>query len=101
MTDAKTTSAPRVPGVRVGTVRSISGAKTVSVVADNLVRHKRYGKYIRRRTKVAVHDPTSQAQVGDVVEIAPCRPLSKTKAWRLVRVVRRPAITRAEIEGKG
>jgi small subunit ribosomal protein S17 len=99
MTDAETTSRRRPRGSRTGTVRSISGDKTISVVADNLVRHAQYGKYIHRRTKLAVHDPKSLAQVGDVVEIVPCRPISKTKAWRLVRVVRRPAITQAEIAG--
>jgi len=100
MTERKSTGGRRARG-RVGTVRSISGRSTISVVTDNLVRHARYGKYIRRRTKLAVHDPKSIAQVGDVVEIVPCRPISKTKAWRIVRVVRRPAITQAETMGAG
>ena len=79
---------------RTGMVASVSGRKTVSVVVNNLVRHPRYGKYIRRRTKLAVHDPASQAAVGDQVEIVPCRPISKRKSWRLLRVVRTSA-TRA------
>jgi small subunit ribosomal protein S17 len=99
MTDAETTSGRPAQGSRIGTVRSISGDKTVSVVADNLVRHRRYQRYIPRRTTLAVHDPGGQARVGDVVEVVPCRPISKTKAWRLVRVVRRPAITQAEVAG--
>jgi small subunit ribosomal protein S17 len=74
---------------RVGTVGSLSGSKTIHVVVNNLVKHPMYGKYIRRRTKLAVHDPRSEADVGDVVEIVPCRRVSKTKSWRLVRVVRR------------
>ena len=76
---------------KVGTVVSKSGSKTVSVQIDNLVRHETYGKYIRRRTKLAVHDEQEQAKVGDTVEIVPTRPLSKRKAHRLVRVVR-PAV---------
>ena len=76
---------------RTGMVASVSGRKTVSVVVNNLVRHPRYGKYIRRRTKLAVHDPASQAAVGDLVEIVPCRPISKRKSWRLLRVVRTSA----------
>ena len=96
MTGAETTDRAGIRGSRIGKVRSVSGAKTISVVVDNLVKHKRYGKYIRRRTKLAVHDPASQAGLGDMVEIVPCRPISKSKSWRLVRVVRRPAITEAE-----
>lgn len=98
-TEPQTEPTRRSRGSRVGTVRSISGDKTVSVVSDNLVRHAQYGKYIRRRTKLAVHDPKSLSRVGDIVEIVPCRPISKAKAWRLVRVVRRPAITKAEVAG--
>jgi len=58
------------------------------VVIEALVKHPQYGKYTRTRTKLAVHDPTNAAAEGDVVEIAPCRRMSKTKCWRLVRVVR-------------
>lgn len=76
---------------KVGTVVSKSGSKTVSVQIDNLVKHETYGKYLRRRTKLAVHDEQEQAKVGDIVEIVPTRPLSKNKAHRLVRVVR-PAV---------
>ena len=47
------------------------------------------GKYLRRRTRLAAHDPENTAQVGDTVEITPCRRLSKSKSWRLVRIIRR------------
>jgi small subunit ribosomal protein S17 len=69
-------------------VTSAFGDKTIRVAVDNVVRHARYGKYIRRRTKVAVHDPDNQAKLGDVVEVVPCRRMSKTKSWRLARIVR-------------
>ena len=79
---------PRKLTGQTGQVASISGDKTLSVVVRTLVKHPRYGKYLRRRTKLAVHDPRGQAGVGDLVEITPCRPISKRKSWRLVRVVR-------------
>lgn len=72
----------------MGTVRSISGTKTINVVVGRLVKHPMYGKYVRRQGKLAVHDPRGLAAVGDLVEIVPCRRLSKTKSWRLVRVTR-------------
>lgn len=78
----------KVHGSQVGQVKSISGGKTVLVYVNNLTKHPRYGKYVRHRTKVSVHDENSKAKVGDLVEIIPCRPLSKTKAHRLLRVVR-------------
>ena len=70
-----------------GVVVSNSGNKSVKVVIDYKVRHPKYGKYIRRRTKLAVHDEHNQSGVGDVIEIAECRPHSKTKSWRLMKVV--------------
>lgn len=78
----------RIQRTRVGEVVSRSGQKTASVVIESLVRHPRYGKYVRRRTRLAVHDEQQQARVGDLVEIVPCRRLSRTKAHRIVRVVR-------------
>lgn len=80
---------PKSVGVRTGSVRSISGDKTINVLVERLVKHQRYGKYVRRWSKLAVHDPSNVAEVGDVVEILPCRRLSKSKSWRLIRVVRR------------
>jgi len=70
-----------------GVVISNSGDKSIRVVVDFKVRHPKYGKYIKRRTKLGVHDEHNKAGVGDVVEVAQCRPCSKTKSWRLVRVV--------------
>ena len=70
-----------------GVVVSNSGNKSVKVALDYKVRHPKYGKYIKRRTKISVHDEHNQSGVGDVIEIAECRPRSKTKSWRLVKVV--------------
>jgi small subunit ribosomal protein S17 len=73
-------------------VTSTGGEKTIHVVLDRLVKHPRYGKYIRNRTKLAVHDPNNEAGLGDTVQILPCRPISKTKSWRLVSVVKKAVL---------
>ena len=70
-----------------GVVVSNSGDKSVKVALDYKVKHPKYGKYIKRRTKISVHDEHNLSGVGDVIEIAECRPRSKTKSWRLVKVV--------------
>jgi small subunit ribosomal protein S17 len=70
-------------------VVSNSGNKSVKVVLDYKVKHPKYGKYIKRRTKISVHDEHNLSGVGDVIEIAECRPRSKTKSWRLVKVVKK------------
>jgi small subunit ribosomal protein S17 len=72
-----------------GVVVSNSGDKSVKVTIDFKVKHPKYGKYIKRRTKIGVHDEHNQSGVGDLVEITECRPHSKTKSWRLVRIVQR------------
>jgi small subunit ribosomal protein S17 len=51
--------------------------------------HPKYGKYVSRRSVIQVHDENNVSREGDLVEIAECRPISKTKSWRLVRVVRK------------
>ncbi|MHC4171031.1 MAG: 30S ribosomal protein S17 [Planctomycetota bacterium] len=70
-------------------VVSKSGDKSVTVAIDYKVKHPKYGKYMRRRTKLAVHDEQNQSSVGDVIEIAQCRPLSKRKSWRLLKIVQK------------
>ncbi|MGD8499886.1 MAG: 30S ribosomal protein S17 [Phycisphaerales bacterium] len=70
-----------------GLVINNSGNKSIKVAIDYKVRHPKYGKYMKRRTKLAVHDEHSQSSVGDVIEIAECRPRSRTKSWRLVKIV--------------
>ena len=67
-------------------VSSKSGIKSIRVTIDYKVKHPKYGKYIRRRTKLAVHDERMLCGVGDMVEITESRPYSKTKSWRVVRV---------------
>ena len=73
--------------VETGVVTSDKMQKTRRVEIPRLVKHARYGKYIRRRTICHVHDEQNESHMGDTVEIMETRPLSKTKTWRLVRVV--------------
>lgn len=70
-------------------VISRSGNKSIKVAVDQMVKHPKYGKYMRRRTAFGVHDEHNQAAVGDIVEVSQCRPYSKTKSWRLVKVVQK------------
>ena len=74
-----------------GRVVSNKMNKTVTVLLERQVQHPLYGKIIRRSTKVHAHDENGQCKEGDVVRIAECRPLSKTKNWRVVEVVTRAA----------
>lgn len=66
-----------------------SGDKSIKVSIDYRIKHPKYGKYVKRRTKLSVHDQRNEAAVGDMVEVSQCRPRSKTKSWRLVRVVQK------------
>ena len=78
------------------TTRTITGKvvsnkmdKSATVMIERKVKHPVYGKYIRRSTKLHIHDAENACQEGDTVVIEQCRPLSKTKSWRLVEVVGR------------
>jgi small subunit ribosomal protein S17 len=73
----------------VGVVASDKGDKTIKVVVNYQTRHPKYGKYLKRRTVLHAHDEKNDAKEGDTVEIAECRPLSKTKHHRLIRIVER------------
>jgi len=75
--------------VRVGTVVSDRMDKTVVVAVVRMVRHPLYGKTVKRTKKFHAHDENNECRVGDVVEIMETRPLSKTKRWRVARVVQK------------
>ncbi len=76
----------KIERTAVGRVVSNKMDKTVSVAIERLVKHPVYGKYIRRTTKVMAHDANNECQIGDTVSIKESRPLSKRKAWSVVRV---------------
>jgi len=76
------------------TVRTVTGKvvsdkmdKTIVVLVERSLRHPKYEKIIRRRTKLHAHDENSAAKVGQMVKIQECRPLSKTKTWKLVEIL--------------
>ncbi len=71
----------------IGVVTSDKALKTRRVEINRLVRHAKYGKYIRKRTVCHVHDENNESHVGDVVEIQESRPLSRLKRWTLVQIV--------------
>ena len=75
--------------ILVGTVTSDKTDKTVTVLVERKVKHPLYGKIIRRSKKYHAHDEANEYTVGDVVRIEETRPISKTKRWRLVEIVRR------------
>jgi small subunit ribosomal protein S17 len=83
-----TTTAPRPPlRTVVGVVASDKGDKTIKVVVNYQTKHPKYGKFLKRRTTLHAHDEKNEAKLGDTVEIAESRPLSRTKHHRLVRIV--------------
>lgn len=86
MTEAATTTR-NTRKVRVGTVISDKGNKSITVRVDRTMRHKLYFKPVRTFSKFYAHDEKNEAKVGDVVRIMETRPISKTKRWRLVEVV--------------
>jgi small subunit ribosomal protein S17 len=73
--------------VVTGKVVSSKMNKTIAVEIERLIKHARYGKYLRRTTKLLAHDENNESREGDVVTIVSCRPLSRRKSWKLVSVV--------------
>lgn len=72
-----------------GKVVSNKADKTISVMVERKVKHPLYGKVIRRSSKFLAHDENNECGEGDIVQITECRPLSKNKTWRLVKVLQK------------
>ncbi len=72
-----------------GVVVSRSGDKSIKIELKYRIRHPVYGKLIKRSTKLGVHDEKNEAGVGDLVEVTECRPISKSKTWRLIQIVQK------------
>ncbi len=70
-----------------GRVVSDKMDKTITVMVERQIRHPLYGKFIRRSTKIHAHDESNECGAGDIVIVEQCRPLSKNKCWRLLKVV--------------
>ncbi len=75
--------------VRSGKVTSNKSDKTVAVRIERLVRHPRYSRVIKKRSKLMVHDEQNEANIGDLVEVMETKPRSKTKRWRLTKILER------------
>ncbi len=75
----------------IGKVVSDKMQKTITVLVERRVKHPLYGKFVRRSTKLHAHDEENTCRAGDTVMVEQCRPLSKSKCWRLVKIVERPA----------
>jgi small subunit ribosomal protein S17 len=82
-----TTTNTKTIATKTGTVESDKRDKTRTVIVAGKSKHPKYGKYVSRRTTLQVHDDKNESHLGDTVEVAPCRPMSRTKRWKLVRVV--------------
>ena len=87
-TEPKTESKAEPKGARMLTGQVVSNKmnKTIAVEIERQVRHPTYGKYVRRTTKLLVHDENNDAREGDTVSITPCRPLSRHKSWKVSSV---------------
>jgi len=80
---------------KTGQVVSNKMDKTIVVAVENLVEHPIYKKRVRRTRKFNAHDESNEAQIGDLVRIGETRPISKTKTWRLLEIVRKADHTTA------
>ncbi len=87
MTVAPETGKRRARKKQIGKVTSDKADKTITVQFQRMVRHPMYDKFLRQRTRLYAHDEKNEARIGDTVEVMATRPLSKSKRWRLVRVV--------------
>jgi len=96
---AQATSATKAAKQLTGKVVSNKMQKTITVSVERYVPHPQYGKYQRRTTQFLAHDENSESREGDVVAIEECRPLSRHKSWRLVKVISRAAQTAQLADG--
>jgi small subunit ribosomal protein S17 len=72
---------------RIGVVSSNKMDKTITVKVERKIKHPLYGKFLKKTTSFHAHDEKNECSIGDIVKIMECRPLSKTKRWRMVEVV--------------
>ena len=83
------TTTQDIKRTQTGRVVSNKMDKSVSVLIERQIKHALYGKYIKRSTKVLAHDEENSCGEGDKVLIAECRPLSKSKSWRVIEILER------------
>ncbi|MCC5823261.1 MAG: 30S ribosomal protein S17 [Phycisphaerales bacterium] len=80
-------SETEVTGAQIGVVQTDARDKTRKVVIEYRAKHPKYGKFISKRTVLHCHDENNESHNGDIVEIVQCRPISKTKSWKINRIV--------------
>lgn len=88
--DEQPKAQPQVPAIRrtfTGEVVGVAEAKTIRVRVETVKMHAKYRKQYKTARKFAVHDETGKAKLGDMVVFEECRPISKTKRWRLTQVM--------------
>jgi small subunit ribosomal protein S17 len=73
--------------IQTGSVVSDKMDKSAVVLIERMVKHPIYGKFVKKSTKLHIHDENNECSLGDTVQITECRPISKTKSWKLVKVV--------------
>jgi len=83
------TTSQEIKRTQIGRVVSNKMDKSVTVLLERQIKHALYGKYIKRSTKVRAHDEDNSCGEGDKVMIAECRPLSKSKSWRVIEILER------------
>jgi small subunit ribosomal protein S17 len=83
------TDGQQVKSTLEGTVVSTKMDKSIVVLIERRVKHPKYGKFVKRSTKIHAHDANNECQLGDLVLIGECRPISKTKAWSLLEIRQR------------
>lgn len=80
-------SEAKVQRIQTASVVSDKMDKSATVLIERKVKHPIYGKFVKKSTKLHIHDENNECGVGDTVQISECRPMSKTKSWTLVKVV--------------
>jgi small subunit ribosomal protein S17 len=94
MTSVDTQVAEKNPAAKrtlQGIVTSNAGDKSATIMIERRIKHPVYGKFIKRSTKIRLHDETNECNKGDTILIEECRPMSRTKSWKLVKIVEKAA----------
>lgn len=89
--DTQATVTEAVKRTLQGVVTSNAGDKSATIMIERKIKHPIYGKFIKRSTKIRLHDETNECNKGDTILIEECRPMSKTKSWKLVKIVEKAA----------
>jgi small subunit ribosomal protein S17 len=87
-----TMSDTEIKGAKIGVVETDTRDKSRKVVIHYKAPHPKYGKFVSKRTVMHVHDENNESHIGDVVEIVQCRPISKTKSWKISKIIEKRSV---------